>query len=189
MAPDRRRPPAGTGGAPEGDLLIGGIGSQSTADLCLVAAGAMQTLTGLLLSSPSIEMARKVLDDLPLPSMDPVLSWWLSGVRLCVDAQMVPNPLTAASCAIKAGFETPPALRGKPVSEGWVLVAAAATVPMSCAAYLVAIMCDAQSRIVAEKAIARMAAVVWHAELSDLANVVQREAGAVLALLAEVSTR
>jgi len=179
--PDNRIPPAGTGGTSEDDLLARGIESNSIADLALVADGAMETLTGLLLSSPSTETARGLLAELPLLATDPVLDWWLSGVRLCVAEQIIPNPLAAASCSIKAGLQTPPALRGMPVSEGWRLVAAATTVPMSCAGDLVSIVRDAHLRRAAQKAVDAMGAVVWRGELSDLAEVFQREAGAVVA--------
>jgi len=62
--PDNRIPPAGTGGTSEDDLLARGIESNSIADLALVADGAMETLTGLLLSSPSTETARGLLAEL-----------------------------------------------------------------------------------------------------------------------------
>lgn len=188
MPPENRKPPAGTEGFSENaDLLAGGIESEFTADLALVAAAAMETLTGLLLSSPSTETARQVLAELPLPAIDPVLDWWLSGVRLCVKALIVPNPLAAASCSIKAGLQTPPALRGIPVSEGWRLVAAATTVPMSCAGDLVQIIRSGAVRRAVQIAGERLISSAWRGDDDQLAELVKGEASALLRLAAEVT--
>jgi hypothetical protein len=169
------------------DLLAGGIESHVTADLALVADDAWRVLIGQLLSSPPIGLARRHLDQLPTSVANPVLNWWLSGIRLSVAAEIVPNPLTASAAAINAGLQTPPALRGLVTDAGWALVSAATPVPFCCAGDFIEIIRDAEVHRAAEKALAAMSAVVWRADPCMVAEVFQRETGAVLALFAEVT--
>lgn len=63
-----------------------------------------------------------------------------------------------------------------------------ASVPFACAGHFVDIVRADRARRASELANARIAASNWHGELSDLAELWQREAGAVLALLAEVTS-
>jgi len=182
--PENRKPPAGTGGHSENDQLAGEIDSQSMPDLAAVAEGALETVVGLLLTSPTVEGALELLGDLPAHIQNPVLSWWLVGIRLSAEAGIRPNPCTAVDRAIRAGFDTPPALRGLPLSAGWELVGNVSGVPMVCAAELVRIVRDGHVRRAVELAGERIKAAAWRGDLDSLAELVQVEAGALLASLA-----
>lgn len=150
-----------------------------------MAEGAWRTLTALLLSSPPVPFAQGLLDQLPATAPDPVLDWWISGIRLAVSAGVTPNPMTAADAAIRAGIEPPPGMRGLVLSSGHALVAEATFVPLACCSHLVLIVLAAQARRAAEVAAQRLTEAAWRGELAELAELWQREAGAVLALLAE----
>ncbi len=187
MPTERESRPAVNGTAPS-DLLAGGIESNCTADLALVAADAWRTLTGLLLAFPPVETARELLAGLSTPASDPVLAWWVRGVRRCVAAGVIPSPATAVDASIRAGDEPPPALRAAAAAAGWDLVAKVHLIPLAAAHSFVAIVRAGRAHEAVELAGQRLSAAAWHGELADLAELVQREAGAVLALLAEVTT-
>jgi hypothetical protein len=155
-----------------------------TQELADVAVDAWQMLTALLLSAPPLDLARRLLADLPAQVPDPVHSWWLTGVRLAVDAGVIPLPPTAADAAFRANLEPPPALRRHVASAGWLLVSEVAGVPLAVAGHLVQLVRDAHVRRASEMANERIAASNWRGEVSELAELWQREAGAVLALLA-----
>ena len=184
--PEDRKPPVGTGGISESDLLAGGIDPDLTNDLADVSDDAVRTLVALLLSSPSTDQAQRLICEVPRPLVDPVLNWWLIGVSACVGDLSVSTPTTAAAAAIKAGYPPPPALRGHVVSSGWAMVAEVAAVPLTAAESFVAIVREGSVRRAAERAITRMADAVWRGDLTELAVIVQREAAGALALVAEV---
>jgi hypothetical protein len=182
---DRSRP-AVNRTAP-GDLLTGRISSDSMPDLAIVAEGAWRTLTALLLSSPPVPFAQGLLEQLPESVPGAELAYWISGIRASVAVGVIPNPMTAGDAAIRAGIETPPGLRGLVLSSGHALVAEVTSVPLACCAHFVLIVRAAHARRAAEIANARLAAANWRGNLTDLAALWQREAAAVLALLAEVT--
>ena len=183
--PDERSRPADDRTASD-DLPASGIECDSTKVLALVADSAWQTLTAMLLSAPPIPFAQGLLAQLPRTVPDPVLSWWLSGIRLAVDRNITPNPLTASTAAITGGFPPPPALRGLIVSAGWALSAEASSVPFICAPDLIEIVRAAEVRKAAVRAAMAILAAAWTADLPDLAQICQ-DAGAVVALVAEVA--
>ena len=183
--PDKRSRPAGNRAAPD-DLLAGGITSESMSDLAVVAEGAWRTLTALLLTSPPVPFAQGLLDQLPDPVPDPVLAYWISGIQVSVAAGVIPHPVTAADAAIRAGIEPPPGLRGLVVSSGYALVAEATSVPLACCGHFVMIVRAAHARRAAEVAAQRLVAAAWCGELVELAEMWQRQAGAVMAALARV---
>ncbi len=166
------------------DLLAGDL-LNGTENPSSVAEGALETVVGLLLTSPTIEVTLALLDGLPAPIPDPMMAWWLTGIRLCAEAGVRPNPWTALDRANRAGIEAPPALRGLPLAAGWELVGKVSAVPFVVAHDLVLIVRAAHVRRTAEIANERLAAANWRGELVDLAALWQREAAAVLALLAE----
>jgi len=182
--PNERSRPGAAGTAPD-DLLAGGIETNHIANSPSADEGAVETVVGLLLTSPTVEVTLALLDGLPAPIPDPVLAWWLTGIRLSAEAGVRPNPWTALDRANRAGIEQPPALRGLPLAAGWELVGRVSTVPMAVAAELVRIVRDGHVRRTAEIANERLAVANWRGELVDLAEVWQREAAAVLAMLAE----
>lgn len=184
--PNSRKPPAGTGGISENDLLAGDH-PDCMPDLAIVAGGAWRTLTALLLTSPPVSIAKGLLDQLPESVPDAVLGWWIAGIRLSLGAGVIPNPMTAADAAIRAGTEPPPGLRGLVLSSGHDLVAEVSDLPLACCGHMVVIVRAAYARRAAEIAAERIRTVAWTGDLTDLATVVQREAADVLALLAEVN--
>jgi hypothetical protein len=182
MLPDERSRP-GERAASTSDHLAG-VSFDSRPELAIVADSALQTLVALLLSSPPIDQAQHLIGRIPDPVGDPVVGWWLTGVRLSVDALVIPNPATAAAAAIQAGFEPPPGLRGHVASAGWAMVSEAASVPLACGSDFLEIVRESHIRRSADRAVGQMAAAVWAGDLDQLALVVQREAGSILALLA-----
>jgi hypothetical protein len=184
--PDNRKPPAGTGGVSESDQLAAGQ-DHCKADLAEVADDALQNFTALLLSAPPVDVARQLLADLPAHIPDPACRWWLLGVARAVDALVVPTPTTAADAAIRAGFEPPPALRGQVVSAGWAMVHQVGSIPLACAGSFLEIVREGEVRKAAERAVLAMGDRVWRGDLEQLAETFQREAGAVVALVAEVT--
>ncbi len=186
MARNERSRPAGNRTAPD-DLLAGGITVDVTDDLAAVVEDSLPLVVALLMNAPDVGQARDILVRLPSDVPDPVLGFWLAGIRLCSDAGVICLPVTAADAAMRAGIEPPPAMRGHVVSSGWALAAKAGTLPFACAADLVRIIREGQGRRAAEMVGERIRAVAWHGEVSDLAEIIRCEASAVLALLAEVT--
>lgn len=190
MSPEngRARPAEnGTGSETNDDQLAGDQVQDITADAHSVVDGAWRQLVGLLLSAPPLPLARELLDGLP-PAPDLILDWWISGARLCVHADVVPTPLTVTDANIRAGVEPPPALRGHAVSSGWALVSDAGGTPMAVAGHLVRIIRAGHISRAVEVAGERLIMGAWRGDRDALAELVQREAGAVLALCAAEAT-
>lgn len=184
--PDNERSRPATNRTAPDDLLAGRISCDSRPDLAIVADDAWRTLTALLLTSPPVPFAQGLLDELPDPAPDAELAYWIAGIRASVAAGVIPNPVTAADAAIRAGIASPPGLRGLVVSSGYALVAEASSVPLACCSHFVAIVRAAHGRRATEVAAQRLIEAAWRGELAELAELWQREAGAALALLAEV---
>ena len=168
------------------DLLAGGIETDHIA-ICPSDEGALETVVGLLLTSPTVEVTLALLDGLPAPIPDPVLAWWLTGIRLSAEAGVRPNPWTALDRANRAEIEQPPALRGMPLAAGWELVGRVSAVPVAVAAELVRIVKVAHVQDAARSAALRLAAAAGRGEVADLDALWQREAAAVRTLLAGVT--
>jgi len=160
-----------------GDLLHHNEDSHAVVD------AAWRQLVGLMLSAPPVLLARELLDELP-PAPDPVLNWWLTGVRLAVDAGVIPLPPTAADAAIRRGQAAPPGLRGLILASGWQLVSDVVGTPMACGQHLVRIIKSGAVRRAIQTVADRLTTAAWRGDDDQLAEMVRREAGA-LVLLAE----
>lgn len=185
MPENNRKPPAGTGGNSENEQLAGHLDADSTADLAAVAQSAWEALVGLLLTSPPVESARELLAGIPPGAPDPSIEWWINAARINADALTICNPLTAVSGSVRAGVEPPPAFRGHAVSEGWRLVSKVTSVPFTCAGDFVDIVRADRARRASESAAERIAQSSWRGEVAQLAELWQREATAVFAMLTE----
>lgn len=181
---NNRKPPAGTGGNSESDQLAGDqFNVNDSADAHAVVAAAWQSLAGLILSAPPLELAGELLDGLP-PAPDPVLDWWICGARLCVDAGSVPMVLAAADAAIRAGVKVPPGMRGLVLATGSKMVSDVTGTPMVCGRDLVRIIKSGHIRNAVEMNGNRLSAAAWRGDDDALAEFIKAEAGA-LVLLAE----
>ena len=186
MPPENGRAPVLGGTEASGTDLMADGQFNDSADAHAVVAAAWQSLAGLILSAPPLELARELLDGLPT-APDPVLDWWISGSRLSVNAGIVPVPITAAHAALGAGIEVPPGMRGLVLTSGSELVSDVTGIPMQCGRDLVQIIRSGAVRCAVQIAGERLISSAWRGDNEQLAELVKGEASALLRLAAEVT--
>lgn len=175
--------PAGQAGDSPSDLLVGGIETNCNADLAEVSESAWATLIGLMLNGLNVETTVDLLDQLWSEPIDPVIAFWLAGIRLNAQSLTISTPTTAAHAALTAGLTAPPALRGQVASAGWKLASEVSGVPFACAPDFASIIREGHVRRTAERHVTAMSDALWRGDLSEVGQVVQRETDSLAALL------
>ena len=179
--PNSRKPPAGTGGISESDLLAGDQDERTNQET-IAAAVEAAVLAGLM-AVDDLVAARRLTDRLSPEAFTLADHRAVAhGILLAISAGQPPHPLAVATAMQHADVEAPPTWRGCLLSRLWML---AADPPPAC---MVAWFLDQVEQQVIRRRIAEagrvIGSVAHRGELADVAVVVQSEAAAVLELLA-----
>ncbi|SDO19162.1 hypothetical protein SAMN04515671_0092 [Nakamurella panacisegetis] len=178
--PENRKPPAGTGGGSENDLLTGEIHFQHT-ELAELVAETEAALVGTLLKSDA-ESVRELAGGTSAAILADVRYQFVwNAARLCADDLVDPIPLAVVDAARRAGLEVPVGFRGHVLSELWALHTAAPA-PAS-AGWLLSQVRANYARRLAAGALAVASDAVWRGDLADLRHVVAEQLGLALAEL------